>query len=48
MLISIDYDDTFTADPSLWWSFIKRATWRGHKILCVSARTECVDSRREL
>lgn len=40
MIISIDYDDTYTRDKILWNSFIKQAKARGHTVLCVTARCE--------
>lgn len=38
MIISIDYDDTYTRDPTLWDTFILAALKRGHTVWCVSAR----------
>jgi hypothetical protein len=40
MIISIDYDETYTADPEGWDMFCKLFTARGHVIMCVSARDE--------
>ena len=37
LIIAIDFDDTFSADPELWTAFILNAQQRGHKIICVSA-----------
>lgn len=36
--IAIDFDHTWTADPSLWNLFHKFATERGHRIIMVTAR----------
>lgn len=38
MLIAIDYDDTYTADPALWDVFIAVASSRGHEVICVTGR----------
>lgn len=44
MIISIDYDDTYTRDKILWDSFIKQAKQRGHTVYCVTARSRPYDS----
>lgn len=36
--IAIDYDGTFTADPSLWSKFVASARALGHRIYMVTAR----------
>lgn len=48
LTIAIDYDDTFTADPPMWRRVI--AIWQecGHRVICVSARRNTLDHRREL
>lgn len=38
MLIALDYDKTYTADPELWDAFIKNAVFRGHKVICITMR----------
>jgi hypothetical protein len=38
MLIALDYDGTYTADPSLWDRFIQSVKDRGHRIICVTMR----------
>ena len=38
MLIALDYDKTYTADPMLWDSFIAQATERGHIVHIVTMR----------
>lgn len=48
MLISLDYDDTFTADPEFWWTFVEIAEQRGHKVMCITARPFCEANKREL
>ncbi len=40
MNIALDYDDTFTADPGLWFEFIRNAQSRGHNIYVVTYRHE--------
>lgn len=46
MNISIDFDDTYTRDPSLWNEFIRQARKRGHNVYCVTAR--CLDYADEV
>jgi hypothetical protein len=38
MLIALDYDKTYTADPVLWDDFIKSAQDRGHTVKIVTMR----------
>lgn len=38
MTISLDFDDTFTADPKLWTAFVRQAHARGHTVLLVTNR----------
>ena len=38
MLIALDYDKTYTADPALWDDFIQSAQNRGHMIKIVTMR----------
>ena len=38
MLIALDYDGTYTADPELWDWFIDRARQRGHEIKIATMR----------
>lgn len=40
MIISMDYDDTFTRDPAMWRRFIADAHAQGHQVLCVTMRHE--------
>jgi hypothetical protein len=40
MLIAIDYDDTFTADPELFKMFVELGKARGHSFVCVTARRD--------
>lgn len=48
MLISLDYDDTFTADPKFWRSFVKNAQKAGHKVICITARGFSESNKYEL
>jgi len=40
MIISLDYDDTFTRDPEAWIMFIQWMQSRGHAVVCVTMRHE--------
>jgi hypothetical protein len=39
MILSLDYDETYTLDPVFWDDFISYAKLRGHKVYCVTWRT---------
>jgi hypothetical protein len=38
MIIALDYDKTYTADPALWDNFIQSAKDRGHSVKIVTMR----------
>ena len=38
MLISLDYDYTYTRDPAFWDLFITNTIQAGHQVVCVSMR----------
>ncbi len=38
MLIALDYDGTYTADPELWTAFISNARMRGHTVIIATMR----------
>ena len=40
MLIALDYDGTYTADPLLWDGFLQSAKKAGHEIVCATMRHE--------
>ena len=48
LTIAIDFDDTYTADPELWTSFMNQAESRGHKVICVTARYFTLENKEEL
>jgi uncharacterized protein len=48
LLISIDYDRTFSAAPGLWRSFIEDATNRGNRVICVTRREPSDENRETL
>lgn len=47
MLISLDYDDTFTRDPDFWCQVVALGRLRGHEFVCVTARSSPPESGRE-
>lgn len=40
MLIALDYDKTYTRDPSYWDQVIALGQQRGHEFVCVTGRRE--------
>lgn len=48
LVISLDYDRTFTAAPGLWRSFIVDATGRGNRVVCISRRDDTEANREEM
>jgi hypothetical protein len=38
VLIALDHDGTYTADPSLWNAWIENAQEHGHEVLCITMR----------
>lgn len=45
MIIALDFDDTYTADPSLWDTFISECLSRSHRVLIVTCRHGTEESR---
>lgn len=45
MLIALDFDDTYTADPPFWDSFIVLAQRHGHEVICVTCRRDTPENR---
>ena len=48
LVISLDYDRTFTAAPGLWRSFVSMATAAGNRVVCISRREATDENREEL
>lgn len=48
LTISIDFDDTFTADVECWSRVIAELQRHGHTVICVSARRETFGNRQQL
>ena len=48
MIIALDYDDTYTADPELWNQFIDDSIERGHKVLICTARRDTEENREDV
>ena len=48
LTIAIDFDDTFTSDPATWSDVIEVLQHAGHRVVCVSARRDCIEHRQEL
>lgn len=40
MIIAIDFDNTFTADPEAWREVILMMQAKGHKFVCVTGRSD--------
>lgn len=45
LVIAIDFDDTYTADTTLWSAFINNALDRGHRVYCVTARRDTEENQ---
>lgn len=45
MIISIDYDLTYTLDPHFWNAFVKLAVDCGHKVIMITGRSKADDIR---
>ena len=43
MIIALDYDGTYTADPVLWRVVCMAAVERGHAVVCVTGRSVAID-----
>lgn len=47
MIISIDYDGTYSREPSLWDNFISFAKERGHVVICITNRAFPIESGKK-
>lgn len=45
MNIAIDFDNTLTADATLWVGFVELARKNGHRCYCVTARRDTDENR---
>ena len=48
MLISLDFDETFTADREFWLEFIQLAKKYGHEVICCTSRFNNEGNREQL
>lgn len=48
LTFALDFDDTFTACPELWTSFVKQAEELGHTVYIVTARRNTEENRQEI
>jgi len=48
LTIALDFDDTYTSDPAMWAEVVRVMQRRGHVVICVSARRNSMENRREL
>jgi uncharacterized protein (DUF362 family) len=48
MIISIDYDDTYTTHPSAWQCVIRVLKNAGHRVIMVSSRRNTIENRDEI
>lgn len=48
MHVAIDFDDTYTRDPHAWDEFISMMRTRGHKVYCVTWRSNTASNLAEV
>lgn len=48
MIIALDYDGTFTADPFMWLDFIGSAKKRGYRVLIVTSRRYSTEAKEQI
>jgi hypothetical protein len=48
LTISLDYDRTYTADPTLWRAFIDSAHAAGHRVVMITRRPDTAADRDEI
>lgn len=47
MIIAIDFDKTWTADPELWRMFVTSARKRGHNCIIATGRKACSEDMKK-
>lgn len=48
MIVSLDFDDTFTADPETWTKVVNALTQAGHEVICISGRANNDENKIDL
>jgi HK97 family phage prohead protease len=48
LVISLDFDQTFTAAPGLWRSFVAMAAERGNRVVCITRREDTEENREAI
>lgn len=48
VIIGLDFDNCYIMDCDLWENFIKQAVSRGHKVYCITGRTNNSMNREEM
>ena len=48
MIISIDFDQTFSADPKMWGEFARQATLAGNIVVMITRRQDTPDNQKEI
>lgn len=48
LVISLDFDQTYTAAPGLWRSFVAMAAERGNRVVCITRREDTEANREEI
>ncbi|WP_287602060.1 hypothetical protein [Thiothrix sp.] len=48
MLLSLDYDNTWTAAPDLWQGMVEAFKADGHRFVCVTSRKETAANKKAL
>jgi hypothetical protein len=48
LTVALDFDRTFTSDVDLWRGVVELFIARGHRIVCITGRTDSIKNRMEL
>jgi hypothetical protein len=48
LLIALDYDNTFTADPDMWSHFVRMSKSFGHECIVVTARRSTEENSEDI